>query len=211
MDKWINTAVFLLLGYLLPCVGKPQMLSDFRLWLLMLACVVVFFTQPGFKRQEAKVHEAEDKASVWLILLLSLIAIIVPILEWRFFHFEQLNYPAVGVGLLIILAGIGMRVWAINTLGKFFTATVNIQSQHRLVTHGPYQLVRHPSYLGAFMAFIGSAVVLESWYGLIFSIIAMLLAYRYRISQEEKALINAFGSEYRTFQQNTKKMIPYIW
>lgn len=211
MDKWINTAVFLLLGYLLPCLGKPEMLGDFRLWLLMLACAVVFFTQPSFTRQEAKAQEAEDRSSVWIILLLSLVAIVVPILEWRFFHFEQLHAGAVGMGLFIILLGIGVRVWAINTLGKYFTATVTIQNEHRLVQQGPYQLVRHPSYLGAFLAFVGSAVVLESWYGLIISIICMLLAYHYRIVQEEKALVGAFGQEYRLFQQKTKKMIPYIW
>ena len=115
------------------------------------------------------------------------------------------------VGMTLILAGVGIRIWAIRTLGAFFTATVQIKGEHRLVREGPYRLVRHPSYLGAFMATLGCAILLQSWVGLLLAAALMLLAYSIRIKVEEEALIQAFGGQYTAFQQEAKKMIPFLW
>ena len=83
--------------------------------------------------------------------------------------------------------------------------------EHRLVRKGPYRLVRHPSYLGAFMATLGCAILLQSWLGLFLAAAMMLLAYSIRIKVEEEALVKAFGEQYVAFQQEAKKMIPFVW
>jgi len=51
-------------------------------------------------------------------------------------------------GMVLIVAGLGLRVWSIITLGRFFQYFIKVQPGHRVVTSGPYRFVRHPSYTG---------------------------------------------------------------
>src|SRR2546430_10814721 len=59
------------------------------------------------------------------------------------------------VGLTLLLAGIIIRGTAIYTLGKFFTGTVLIKNDHRLIKCGVYRHLRHPAYTGALLAHLG--------------------------------------------------------
>ncbi|KAF7422893.1 hypothetical protein PC9H_011057 [Pleurotus ostreatus] len=63
------------------------------------------------------------------------------------------------IGTVICLACASFRFWAFATLGRFFDFQVRIQEDHKLVTGGPYSYVRHPSYTGLFLMYIG--VVME--------------------------------------------------
>lgn len=63
------------------------------------------------------------------------------------------------IGTIICLACASFRFWAFATLGRFFDFQVRIQEDHKLVTGGPYSYVRHPSYTGLFLMYIG--VVME--------------------------------------------------
>ena len=211
MGKIINTAIFIILGFIVPLIGKPVLILHYKIVILIVAVVVVFLTQPGFKAQDAKKQKAVDQNTVWLILLLSLSAVILPVIEWGYWHPERHHTWAFIGGISLIVLGIGLRIHAIRWLGKFFTATVEIKTAHKLVTDGPYTWIRHPSYTGAFMAILGCPVLLESWYALPFSVIAMLYAYYFRIEHEEAALIRSFGEEYKRYQKNTKRMIPLVW
>ena len=211
MGKIVNTVMFLVLGYVVPLLGAPGRILDLRIGILMLASILIFLTQPGFQAQEARTKKSSDQNSVWLILGLSLASVILPVVEWGYGHPDRFNTEIAVLGVLLIVVGLSIRIWAIRTLGKFFTATVQIKEQHQLVTHGPYSLVRHPSYLGAFLGIFGCAVILESWWMLPLSVIAMLFAYDVRIKHEERALIASFGKKYEQYRQQTKRMIPFIW
>src|SRR5262245_41572676 len=63
-----------------------------------------------------------------------------------------LDLPAptawLALGLVVAWLGMLLRLWAVRTLGPLFTTTVTVQPGHRVITGGPYRLVRHPSYLG---------------------------------------------------------------
>src|SRR5262249_56376675 len=61
----------------------------------------------------------------------------------------------VAVGLVLIASGIGLRVWSIATLGRFFQYQIKVQPGHRVVTGGPYRYVRHPSYTGIALVLAG--------------------------------------------------------
>lgn len=112
---------------------------------------------------------------------------------------------------MFIVIGLIFRVWAIRQLGNHFTATVQILDGHQLITSGPYQLIRHPSYLGAFMAFVGIGLLLNAFWGGIVSGTAMSTAYYFRIIAEEKTLIQYFGSDYLKYKEQTKMLIPCVW
>jgi protein-S-isoprenylcysteine O-methyltransferase len=112
---------------------------------------------------------------------------------------------------LIIASGIGVRIWAIRHLGKFFTVDVGIQPGHHVVQDGPFRFVRHPSYSGSLLALAGIGCLTFNWLGLILIVTCTSLAYALRIPVEEKALLAQFGSQYAEYAARTKRLIPWIY
>ena len=115
------------------------------------------------------------------------------------------------IGTIIMLLGIALRIWAIITLGKSFRTTVETHQNQKVITNGPYKLIRHPSYTGLLLTGCGYGIALQNWLSLIFSVVLPLVALRYRIHIEERAMVKSLGTEYQTYQRNTKKLIPWIW
>lgn len=116
---------------------------------------------------------------------------------------------ATGLSLLII--GILIRGNAIRVLGKYFTGTVLIKSDHRLIRSGPYKHVRHPAYTGALLAHFGLGLSFSNWFTLGFSTIPFIAVALYRMRVEEQALREAFGSEYVDYSQTSKRLIPRVY
>jgi protein-S-isoprenylcysteine O-methyltransferase len=112
--------------------------------------------------------------------------------------------------VLVFLAGLALRWWAILSLGKFFTVDVAIATDHQLVVRGPYRWMRHPSYTGMMLAFVALAATFQNWLSLVAILVPVSVALAYRIRIEETALISAFGDEYRRYAQTTKRLIPGV-
>ena len=115
------------------------------------------------------------------------------------------------IAIVVIWAGLTLRFWAIQTLGKFFRTTVMIQEGHRVVKNGPYRYVRHPSYTGLLLATIGVAIGMGNWIGLILMVAIVFIALQKRIILEEKVLQKSLGEEYRSYIKDTKRLIPFIY
>lgn len=139
---------------------------------------------------------------------------IISVVEWAYyresFHIFKID-SFTSLGLVLLVGGTTFRIWCIRTLGKYFTSTVQTQTNQKVITLGAYSVIRHPSYLGAYLAIVGSAVLLHAYFGIIFSTLIMLAAYWYRIKVEEETLVREFGEEYKLYQARTKKLFPYIW
>jgi protein-S-isoprenylcysteine O-methyltransferase Ste14 len=113
-----------------------------------------------------------------------------------------------GIGLM--LAGVAYRWWAIATLGKFFTFDVAIQSSQKVIDSGPYRYIRHPSYTGALITQVGIGLALGNWAGLLALMVCMAIAYSYRITVEERALLTALGAPYKQYMLRTRRIIPFL-
>jgi len=177
----------------------------------MIAAVLVFLSQPALGADEAKSKKDTDQHTVWYILFASLIAVALPVVEWAYWHPERHSVAFVIVGLIMVITGIGLRFWSIRTLGRFFSATVQVKQEHQLIQHGPYAVLRHPSYTGAFLAILGCAVILQAWFALVLATLAMGYAYWQRIEKEEKALADNFGEDYINYQSSTYRLFPFVW
>lgn len=115
-----------------------------------------------------------------------------------------------GAGVIVIVAGSVLRIWAIATLGRLHSALVAIQPEHKLVRHGPYRYIRHPSYLGLTVFLAGIPMVFAAWFPLL-AIPGCIVALRWRIMDEEAFLISEFGHEYESYKKGTWCMIPFIY
>jgi protein-S-isoprenylcysteine O-methyltransferase Ste14 len=114
-------------------------------------------------------------------------------------------------GLGCMLIGISIRLSAMTTLGRFHMTTVSILPDHRLVERGFYRWIRHPSYLGVIVLLLGLACVLANYASLCILLGFVIPAYAYRISREEKILIERFGQVYENYRLRTRRLVPFIY
>ena len=115
------------------------------------------------------------------------------------------------LGLALLFLGIIIRWTAILTLGKYFTGTVLIKNDHRLIRSGFYRYLRHPAYTGALLAHLGLGLSFSNWISLGLSFVPLSVAALYRIHVEEQALKEAFGMDYLDYSRTTKRLIPKLY
>jgi protein-S-isoprenylcysteine O-methyltransferase Ste14 len=115
------------------------------------------------------------------------------------------------LGLALLLVGISIRWAAIYTLGKYFTGTVLIKQDHRLIQSGMYRHLRHPAYTGALLAHLGLGLSFSNWISLGLSAAPFSVAALYRMHVEERALTEAFGEAYTSYSRSTKRLIPKLY
>ena len=95
--------------------------------------------------------------------------------------------------------------------GRYFTFTVQTSGDQPVITSGPYRVIRHPSYAGILVAFMGIGLLLGNWLSLIGLSIAVTCGLVFRIRVEERALLRALGADYRTYAATHKRLVPFIW
>jgi protein-S-isoprenylcysteine O-methyltransferase Ste14 len=115
------------------------------------------------------------------------------------------------VGVTLMVAGMAFRLWSIRTLGRFFTVTVNVADDQRVVDTGPYAVLRHPSYTGMLIVYLGIGAALDSWFSLIATPIPLAAAILTRIRHEERTLHDGLGPAYAAYADRTKRLVPFVW
>lgn len=113
------------------------------------------------------------------------------------------------MGLLLCVAGAAIACWSRYLLGENWSATVQLKDSHQLVTRGPYSLIRHPIYTGLLLLFLGNAVLVGDWRGLVAVAIVFLSFWR-KLRLEERWLSELFGEAYRQYKARTKALIPGV-
>jgi len=114
------------------------------------------------------------------------------------------------LGILLVFAGIALRLYAIIVLGAFFTTTVAVASEQTVIEAGPYRLIRHPSYTGILMILLGFGLSLTNWLSLLVIMGCALIGFSYRIRVEERALQEQLGQRYQEYMRRTKRLIPFV-
>jgi len=155
--------------------------------------------------------ENRDRFSLMLIVAGNFVALFAAV---------SLAYGVIGsmhsfvlqiAGLVVMASGIILRSIAILQLGRFHTPNVAVRGDHELMESGLYRRVRHPSYLGALIAFFGFGIALGNWLSVLVVMVITPCIYLYRIREEETALEAAFGDNYRAYCRRTKRLIPGLY
>src|SRR4029079_19671493 len=160
------------------------------------------------RRSRSKTGTKQDRSTlgiIWWVIAISITAGV--------FVAKNLRAAALPDGPLLASAsvilfggGLIMRWWAIITLGRFFTVDVTIEKDHELVERGPFRMVRHPSYTGVLLAFVGLGLTLCKWAALLVLLLPIGAAFVHRMNVEENALSCALGSQYTDYMRRTKRL-----
>lgn len=93
-------------------------------------------------------------------------------------------------GLPILLAGLGLGIWAGRTLGTALTPYPHPSEKGTLVDQGPYRFVRHPMYVGGLLAFLGYGCISSIPATAVVPLLAVLWHFKARV--EERHLSERF-------------------
>jgi len=114
-------------------------------------------------------------------------------------------------GLVTVLAGSLLRRHCWRMLGKHFTGDVKASADQPLVEQGLYRWVRHPSYTGGMLMYVGTGLALTNWLSVLIIGLAGGAAYLYRVRVEEHALQANLGGRYQQYMRRTKRFVPFIF
>jgi protein-S-isoprenylcysteine O-methyltransferase Ste14 len=183
-------------------------LSLYYAWIL-LEVVVAIGTRTW--RRQGKLHDRGSQLILWVVICVSFtaagwVAATVPNMD---FHLPGLPLRIASVVLLAV--GLTIRITAIVTLGKSFSANVAIRSSQTVLRRGLYRVVRHPSYLGLEIIFLAAGLHFHNWISLAIILILPTAAMVYRMHVEEAALLGAFGSDYAEYMKTTKRLLPGVY
>ncbi len=112
-----------------------------------------------------------------------------------------------GTGLVIFSLGVTLHGWS-RLVRRDMATSWEMSTEHRLVTNGPYMVIRHPSYLSYFMAFCGMFLMLPSLFTL-FLLMGIPGYYSVAVT-EELLLIQHFGDAYRNYMSRTGRFLPRL-
>jgi protein-S-isoprenylcysteine O-methyltransferase Ste14 len=115
------------------------------------------------------------------------------------------------IGTVIMWQGLLLRLWSIYSLGGLFSTAIGVNSEQRIITSGPYKYIRHPSYMGSLIIFLGFTIAMGNIIGIFTTLILMSLGYYLRMDMEEKHLLYLAGEQYKEYMSRTKKLIPLIY
>jgi protein-S-isoprenylcysteine O-methyltransferase Ste14 len=140
---------------------------------------------------------------------LGFIALLVfPALDHRFAWSHLPPYVALAGDVLVALGFVA--VFFVFKENPFTSATIEVAPEQKVISTGPYALVRHPMYTGAIVMLIGIPIALGSCWGLLV-IVAMMPALIWRLLDEEKFLSRNLPG-YVEYQNKVRyRLIPLVW
>jgi protein-S-isoprenylcysteine O-methyltransferase Ste14 len=181
--------------------------------ILSLAWMVSEIVLGIVKRSKNGTAKDLDKKSLrvlWMTIMVSLfIGIFIERTGIGYIAFQSVILSSFGI--IVLIAGLIIRWIAILTLRRYFTVNVNISSDHKIIEYGIYRYLRHPSYAGSILSFLGLGLAFCNWLSILVLVIPVVAAYMYRIHVEEAALVGAFGDAYREYAKRTKRLMPRIY
>jgi protein-S-isoprenylcysteine O-methyltransferase Ste14 len=159
-------------------------------------------TGPGSEKRRCQ------KILNFLISKALFLVVVVPIIDHRCAWSAVPRYVVAAGDVLVALGSlIGFFVFRENT---FASAIIEVGTGQKVISSGPYALVRHPMYIGWLVTFSGVPLALGSWWGL-FTIIPITLVIVWRLLDEETFLAGNLTG-YSEYQNRVRhRLVPFIW
>jgi protein-S-isoprenylcysteine O-methyltransferase Ste14 len=211
------------LAILLALLGWATMQSNLLGWFLFITGLIYFFgviivyriRRIQFWQPQASgetIKEEDNDRSFWLIVVGMIAVFYLPPIEYLLSPIIMPHTDSMEViGLLIIIFGSVLFIWARRTLGKFYSGHVSVIEGQQLVQSGPYRFIRHPAYAGYLLIALGLSLGYSSLTGLAAILFLLLPSVIYRLRVEDKLLAEHFGTQFEEYAITVARLIPGIW
>lgn len=166
-------------------------------------------------RIRGKGSAARDRGTLWLnVVIITAAVVAAGLLTGAVKNAGPWEFGSSGLsaaGLLVMWAGLAVRIWAIVVLGNSFRTTVEVDTSQRVVDSGPYRWVRHPSYTGIVLLMAGLGLVYGNVPALAILLVLPAGVLIHRIFVEEAVLTEVIGRAYADYAARTKRLVPGLW
>jgi protein-S-isoprenylcysteine O-methyltransferase Ste14 len=159
-------------------------------------------------RQGAK---AWDTAIMGIVGLVILVIYVVGGLDVRNGWTTGFPMAAQIVGVILAVLGYALVVWA-TASNAFFSQIVRIQKErgHTVAAGGPYRFVRHPGYVGSILAYVGTPIMLGSWWAIVLGVVTAILMIA-RTALEDKTLLAELDGYNEYAARVRYRLLPGVW
>lgn len=131
----------------------------------------------------------------------------IPLILLALFFAEPTPFSAC-LGTLVVVAGELFRIYAVAFIGTISRTRNTSTVGKRLITEGPFAMMRNPLYVGNFFICVGLAILTSVVWFTALTVILFGFQYYCIVKYEEKLLVESFGDEYRTYMQTVPAWIP---
>ena len=118
---------------------------------------------------------------------------------------------ALAILTMILSAGsVWLCISAIRTLGQQWSLAARVLEGHKLVTEGPYSMVRNPIYTGMLGMLLATGLAVSHWIGLLIALVVFGFGTAIRVRSEAALLRETFGEEFEEYARKVPAVIPYL-
>jgi protein-S-isoprenylcysteine O-methyltransferase Ste14 len=152
--------------------------------------------------------ETSQKIIQFLAMIDFIAVMLVPAFDHRF-AWSVVPPSLVAAGDILVVLGF-LIVFLVFKENTFTSAIIELSTEQKVITTGPYAMVRHPMYIGALIMLIGVPLALGSWWGLL-TVVAMTLVIVWRLLDEERFLAKNLAG-YAEYQNAVRyRLLPFVW
>ena len=191
-------------------------LSVFGSWFVFAVVWIFLFIKyaRGRRKQSIKTRIRDPKSMIGIVLQAIGFFIIFSVhrdLSYSLQFPGILFYSLTLLAILMAPLSVVFAVYAVLTLGHQWSFAARLIDNHKLITGGPYRVVRHPIYFTFFGLFLSTAFVITPALSLVTATVLFITGTNMRIRAEEGLLLEQFGDEYREYRKKVRMFIPFIY
>ena len=152
--------------------------------------------------------EPAQKVIATLIIFLFAAILVFSALDWRFQWSPVAPWVSIAGDALIFLSYL-FFIWVFRE-NSYGASTIQIAEDQKVISTGPYAIVRHPMYAGALVMLAGIPLALGSWWGLFFLFLTLPILV-WRLLDEERFLHKNLPGYTEYTQKVRYRLIPFVW
>jgi len=209
----LGLALFLPAGTVQWAAGCVYLILLLGYWLVIIG--VLYVSDCDLLRERLSISQPHqnpaDRALMPLVLVVGLAWYVLMALDAVRFQWSHMPLFLQVIGAILIVSSIPVVLLTFRE-NTFATTAVRVQEERgqRVISTGPYYYVRHPLYAGSLLLFVGTPLLLGSWFGLVFAIVP-IVGLGMRAILEESVLREELPG-YDTYMKQVRyRFVPHAW
>lgn len=184
----------------------------------MLVEIILRFPYARQRRHIPTIDQRVSSTERGLLALLALGTFVLPLIHsltaWlRFANYRwspRTRAKAGSSGCLLLAAALWLFWRAHHDLGANWSPSLEIGTQHGLITHGVYRTIRHPMYASGWLLVLAQALLLQNGIAGLAGVLTFFPLYVLRVPREERMMQDHFGNDYRAYCAQTGRIVPRL-